>query len=112
MKTPQIGDRIRLTENLIGEVVKIQTHPIADKIRVKFEYKKTRGKGQVVRGYSRSAPLIDAMPAADQDQKDGIRWRLRYFLQEGLGRKLEANASPHNISETSRKPWTPWSPEG
>lgn len=104
---------MRMTENIHGEVVgMVMQRRAGDVRRVKIAYKRTRGKGQVVREFARCVPLAEIIPADEADQAQGIHWRLQYFLQEGRGKAVAGNVSPHNSSKTSRKPWTPYTPDG
>lgn len=98
------GALIRITENLHGEVAKVT------KDRVHVVWKKTRGKGTVVREARRAFPLEEVHLSSDEDAARGIGWCLQYFIQDGRGAALAVNRS--KSSQTSRKSWTPYTPEG
>lgn len=96
------GAIVRLTENLHGIITKLT------KDRAHITWKKTRGKGTVVREAARAFPLEEIQLSDDADAALGIGWRLQYFIQDGRGEALALNRS--KASATSRKLWTPYSP--
>ena len=104
MRTLQINDLVRLNNNLHGHVVTVEER------RVKIEWRRTRGKGTVVRTANRWFPKNEIVPSDDSDFNSGMGWRLQFFVEDGRGKAVLGNSSRKSVG-SQRKSWTPWSPD-
>ncbi len=101
MKNLDVGSHVRVSRHLHGSVVEL-TAMTATVAWVRI-------KGRLQREARRRVPRGEIIPSDATDQREGIPWRLQFFIDDGRGRALGENRS-EIPAEIPKKPWTPHSP--